>query len=138
MSRDYTKLRTFHYADDLAMAVYQATRAFPREEMFSLVSQMRRAALSIPANIVEGAQRSSEAEYLNFLNIALGSAGELGYYIHFAEKMGFLNAQQATELRNTHEICIKSLQALVSSLQKVSNSRKTFETPNKGRPAGRG
>jgi four helix bundle protein len=128
MARDYKNLRTFHYADDLAVLVYQYTRNFPREEMFSLVSQMRRAALSIPANIVEGAQRSGEAEYLNFLNIALGSAGELGYYIHFAQKLQFLNPQDTLTLQNAHDICIKSLQALITSLQKISNSKNSHKS----------
>ncbi len=118
MSRDYRKLRTFQYADELALAVYKKTRSFPREEMFGITSQMRRAGLSIPTNIVEGSFRSSEAEYLNFLNIALGSVGELGYLIGFAERLGYLDQPNAQFLSEKHLACVKSLQALISSLRR--------------------
>ncbi|MFA5863839.1 MAG: four helix bundle protein [Phycisphaerae bacterium] len=116
--RDYTKLRTFHYADALALDVYKVTRTFPKDEIFGLTSQMRRAALSVSANIVEGSFRAGEAEYLNFLNISLGSAGELGYFITFAEKLNYLSQENARQLYEKYEICTKSLQALISSLRK--------------------
>jgi len=117
MSRDYRKLRTFHYADELVIEMYKATRNFPREEMFGLTSQMRRAAVSIPANIVEGSFRKSEPEYLNFLNIALGSAGEVGYYITLAERLGYLNKTDTQQLSAKHATCAKSLQALITYLR---------------------
>ena len=66
--RDHTKLRAFELADQLAVCIYKETRSFPREEMFGLTSQLRRAAVSIASNIVEGSARFSEAEYLHFLN----------------------------------------------------------------------
>lgn len=118
MSRDYRKLRTFHLADELAMEVYNATKSFPRDEIFGLTSQMRRAAISIPANIVEGSFRTSEAEYLNFLNIALGSAAEIGYYLTFSEKLGYLPSLAAKTLLEKHQICIKSLQSLITALRR--------------------
>jgi len=76
MARDYRKLRVFAMADDLVVKVYRATGSFPREERYGLTSQMRRAAVPVPANIVEGSYRRSEAEYRHFLNIALGSLAE--------------------------------------------------------------
>jgi four helix bundle protein len=99
------------------LEVYKATQRFPKEEAFGLTSQMRRAAVSIAANIVEGSFRSSEAEYLNFLNIAFGSGGELGYYLSLAERLGYLTAQTAKPLQLKHDQCIRSLNALISALR---------------------
>mgnify|MGYP001329757958 CR=1 FL=1 len=78
MSRDHRKLRAFVLADELTLKVYEVTRTYPRSEVYTLVSQMRRAALSVPANIVEGCARESQADYTRFLVIAQGSLRELG------------------------------------------------------------
>jgi four helix bundle protein len=68
--RDRSKLRAFELADQLAIAVYRSTASFPKEEMFGLTSQMRRAAVSVASNIVEGCARDSLADYVHFLGIA--------------------------------------------------------------------
>lgn len=88
--RDHTKLRAFQLADELVFLVYQLTVGFPREELFGLVSQIRRAALSVPSNIVEGCARNSKAEYLRFLSIAFGSLRELHYQLNLSKRLGFL------------------------------------------------
>jgi four helix bundle protein len=88
--RDHTKLRAFELADQLAICVYQGTSGFPRAEMFGLTAQLRRGAVSIASNIVEGCARSSEAEYLHFLDVAYGSAREVEYQIGLAHRLGFL------------------------------------------------
>ncbi len=77
--RDHTKLRAFELADRLALAVYQHTRGFPREELFGLTAQLRRTAVSVPSNIVEGCARNSEADYLHFLDISYASSRETEY-----------------------------------------------------------
>ena len=82
--RDHTRLRAFALADSLAIEIYRATQPFPREEQFGMTSQMRRAAVSIASNIVEGCARHTETEYLRFLDIAFGSARELEYQISLA------------------------------------------------------
>ena len=65
--RDYTKIEAWKLADDLTVAVYQATQSFPREEIYGITSQIRRAACSVPAKIVEGSSRESKKDYLHFL-----------------------------------------------------------------------
>ena len=69
--RDHKKLRAFELADEVAVLVYRVTAGFPREELYGLTSQMRRAAVSVPSNIVEGCARDSQADYLRFLYICL-------------------------------------------------------------------
>jgi four helix bundle protein len=88
--RDHRRLRAFELADELALTVYRETRSFPQDELFGLTSQMRRSAVSIPSNIVEGSARYSETEYLRFLDIAYGSVRELEYQISLAARLGHL------------------------------------------------
>src|SRR5439155_15218412 len=96
--RDYTKIQAWKLADDLTVAIYEATRLFPREEIYGLTSQVRRAAYSVPANIVEGSSRESKKDYLHFLYIARGSLSETQYFIHLAHRLGYLNASDADAL----------------------------------------
>ena len=65
--RDYKKIKAWQLADDLTVAIYERTRSFPREELYGLTSQLRRASYSVPANVVEGASRESKRDYLHFL-----------------------------------------------------------------------
>ena len=88
--RDHTQLRAFELADEVVMLVYRTTTGFPKEELFGLTSQIRRAAVSVPSHIVEGCARDSEAEYLRFLNIAFGSLRELHYQLNLSKRLGFL------------------------------------------------
>ena len=114
--RDHRKLRAFELADDLVLAVYQATRSFPREEMFGLTCQMRRAAVSVAANIVEGCARQTSKEYCNFLNISFGSLRELGYYIELSHRLSYLPQQKNSDLKNLYEQTARVLSGLVKSL----------------------
>jgi four helix bundle protein len=93
--RDHKKLRAFELADQLALAIYQHTSRFPREEQFGLTSQMRRAAVSVPANIVEGCARHSKADYLHFVDISYGSLRELEYLASLAHRLGYLSQFEA-------------------------------------------
>ena len=79
MARDFRKIRAWQLADDLTVAVYSATKRFPQEETYGVTSQVRRAATSVPANIVEGANRATKKDYAHFLNIARGSLAEAEY-----------------------------------------------------------
>jgi len=116
--RDHTKLRAFELADALTIAVYRATQAFPRDEIFGLTSQLRRAAVSIPSNIVEGCARHSEAEYLHFLDMAYGSAREVEYQIGLSHRLGFLDASLHEQLQQRATETAKVLNGLLRSLRK--------------------
>jgi len=117
MSRDHRKLRVFQTADDAVETVYRATRGFPAEERFCLQAQLRRAALSVPCNIVEGCARRSSAEYLNFLNVATGSAAEAGYLVDLSHRLGFLKAADHERLAGNYADIVSGLKALVTALE---------------------
>ena len=88
MSRDPTKLKVFHLADELAVKVYRVTRSFPVEERYWLQAQLRRAAVSVPTNIVEGCARNSEKDYLHFVDVAIASASEVRYLLGLTTRLG--------------------------------------------------
>ena len=115
--RDHRKLKVFHLADKLVLAVYAATRAFPADERYGLTSQLRRAAVSIGANIVEGAARSSRADYVRLLGIAYGSTRELEYELSIAERLEYLPAGGAPVLLDLASQTGRALRALILSLQ---------------------
>lgn len=91
--RDHRNLRAFQLADELALLVYRETSGFPKEEMFGLTSQVRRAAVSVASNIAEGCGRSTDADFLRFLDMANGSLRELQYQISLAQRLGYLPFQ---------------------------------------------
>ena len=117
MSRDYTQLRVFQLADDLVVDVYRLTRALPPEEKFGLQAQVRRAAVSVPTNIVEGSVRRSEAHYMNYLETALGSACEARYLIGLASRLELLEDADCQRLVERYSTVIKGLAALVTRIQ---------------------
>ena len=117
MSRDPWKLKVFALADELVIAVYRATRKFPVEERFGLQAQVRRAAVSVTANIVEGCARRTLRDYLHFLSIALGSASEVRYLIGLSHRLEFLDEGAATMITTRYADMIRGLQTLITSLE---------------------
>ena len=90
MKRNHRSLKAWQLGMDLVEQVYAVTRGFPKEEMFGLTGQMRRAAISVPTNIAEGCARSSTKELLRFLAISAGSLSELDTHVAIAQRLGYL------------------------------------------------
>ena len=118
MARDYTKIKAWQLADELALLVYKATREFPKSEIWGLTSQMRRAAVSVPANIVEGSARRKRNEYLQFLYIAMSSLAELNYYVRFTNEIGYLGTNKYEELWAKSQEGLRTLRGLISYIEK--------------------
>jgi len=117
--RDHTKLRAFELADEVAILVYQITTGFPKGELFGLTAQIRRAAVSVPSNIVEGCAREGEADYLRFLNIAFGSLRELHYQLNLSKRLGFLSVQNSSLIEPKVIETEKVLNGLICALRDV-------------------
>jgi four helix bundle protein len=114
--RDHRKLTAFKKADALVVAVYRWTDDLPYDERYVLRSQIRRSAISVPANIVEGSARISQGEYVNHLNMALGSAAELGYLIDLAGRL-YPSLEQPGKLLPEHAAeVVKLLVGLIQGL----------------------
>lgn len=123
--RDYRKIEAWRLADDLTVAVYGHTRSFPREELYGLTSQLRRAAASVPANIAEGSARETKKDYLHFLYIARASLTETQYFIHLASRLGYLSPADSDHLtasgRQTFACLFGLIQAVESEVGKPSS-----------------
>lgn len=102
-------LEVWQLADHLAYEVYQVTRSFPREELFGLASQLRRAALSVPTNIVEGYSRKGNRELAQFINISLGSLAEVKYLLLFSKRLGYVADQSFATLHHDTELLGRKL-----------------------------
>jgi four helix bundle protein len=112
------KIKAWELADRSAVEVYRITRHFPREELYGLTSQLRRAAVSVPANIVEGSQRQHLKEYLQFAYIAKASMSEAEYYVHLAHKLGYLEWAGLESLTALQAEASKTLYGLIRWLER--------------------
>jgi four helix bundle protein len=110
--QNYKELKVWEKAHSLTLDVYKATQSFPGEEKFGLISQLRRASSSIPANIAEGCGKSTNAELRHFLNIALGSANEVEYFLLLAKDLKYLPEEKFIELTTD----INSIKAMLIAL----------------------
>ena len=101
--KGYKKLIVWKKADELSYQVYIETKYFPKEEIYGITSQLRRAALSVPTNIVEGYGRQGKKELKQFINIALGSLAETEYLLDFSLKLNLLNKENHKELQDLRQ-----------------------------------
>ena len=120
--KDFHELNVWQKAHQLTLAVYQITAQFPREELFGLTSQLRRACASIPANLAEGCGRTGDAEFCRFCSIAMGSASEVEYHLLLCKDLGYINPNDHEELSQTTIEVKKMLTALIQKLK--ADSRK--------------
>ena len=116
--RDYTKIQAWRLADDLTVQIYELTKAFPREELYGLSSQLRRAAASVPANIVEGASRGTQRDYLHFLHIARGSLSEAHYFVHLSKRLGYGREEEYGRLESLFRRTFACVLGLISAVAK--------------------
>ncbi len=118
MGKSYRDLVAWQKAMDLVTAIYRVTAGFPREEIYGLTSQLRRAAVSIPSNIAEGQGRFGSADFRRFLWLANGSLMELETQILIAERLQYITSQEARKLLNEAAEVGKILHGLIASLER--------------------
>jgi four helix bundle protein len=126
--KNYKELSVWRKAHSMTLAVYNATRGFPREELYGLTSQLRRAAASIGANIAEGSGRRSNKEICRFLQIARGSASEAEYHILLARDLNLLPEQDYRRLSFQADELQRMLTALIQSF--YPKKKETLPTPD--------
>jgi four helix bundle protein len=119
--QDYKELRVWGKAHFFTLKVYEISKTFPRDEIYGLTSQLRRAASSIPANIAKGCGKNSQQEFAYFLNIALGSANEAEYFLILSKDLKYLSDENFAEL-STYINEIKAM--LISLIHKVRSPLK--------------
>lgn len=117
MKSSYRNLLVWKKSFHLASKIYQETKTFPKEEMFGITSQMRRAAVSIASNIAEGKGRDSDKDFIRFLHIARGSCNELETQILISQELGYINKTNAASLQNDCEEILKMITSLIQKLK---------------------
>lgn len=115
--KDFRQLKVWEKAHHLALEVYKATATFPKEELYGLTSQLRRASVSIPTNIAEGCGRNTDADFARFLQIAMGSASETEYELILAYDLQFLPKNQFETLQSEAEEVKKMLASFLKTLR---------------------
>jgi four helix bundle protein len=123
--KDFKELRVWSKAHELTICIYNLTRAFPRDEIYGLTSQVRRSSASIGANIAEGCGRRSDGEMSRFLQIARGSASETEYHFLLAKDLGFLSEG---DFRKTEQRVVEVQRMLTALVQKVQPVRRTSQS----------
>lgn len=118
MTRAHKKLEVWQEGVALSTAIYQVTDGFPKSEIYALTSQMRRAVVSVPSNIAEGAARFSQKEFAQFLNIAGGSLSELDTQLEIALNLGYISAEQKQNVDAMIDSITMKLAGLINKVRK--------------------
>jgi four helix bundle protein len=116
MGRNFRNIKAWQYADNLAVLVYSKTKSFPKEELYGITSQLRRACVSVATNIAEGVNRENNKEYLNFLYIARGSMAETEYLLHLSRRLGYLQDDEYKKLEDLRKESAKTLHGLITAV----------------------
>ena len=116
------ELNVYNLAFQVSLDVYRQTERFPHSELFGLASQMRRAAVSICSNLVEGASRGTTKEYLHFVYVAKGSAAELECQVDLSTALGFIKETVTKKLKNNVSEILKMLSGLINKLTLTTNT----------------
>ena len=120
--RDFKKIQVWEKAHRLTLQLYEITASFPKEELYGLTSQIRRAASSIPANIAEGSGRNTQGELARFIHIAGGSASELEYHLILAHDLGYFDSKIYPEL----DMAINEIKRMLHGFERsVQSNTKT-------------
>lgn len=130
--KDFKELKAWEKAYRLSLAVYEASRTFPREEMYGLTSQLRRCVVSVGANIAKGCGRRSDGELVRFLQIARGSASEVEHHLLLARDLKFLPVNAHHDLEKQLQEVQRMLTSLVSAIHKRSGARPDAADVTKG------
>lgn len=118
MEKPHKKLEAWKQSVDLVIEIYKTTEVFPSKEIYGITNQVRRAAVSIPSNIAEGAARQTKKEFTNFLHIAQGSLSELDTQIEIASRLGYLDVKSRKSLDNKMTPIDKMITGLIHHLSK--------------------
>jgi four helix bundle protein len=118
--QNYKDLKVWEKAHEFTLHIYEATKLFPKDELYSLTNQPRRAASSIPANIAEGCGKNSQLDFANFLNIALGSSNEAEYYLILSRDLQYLNIEKFESLFKIINEIKAMLIALISKVRNIT------------------
>lgn len=114
--RDFRKYTVWEQSHKLTLEVYEITKSFPNDEKFGLVSQIRRAAVSIPTNIAEGCGKVSDKDFARFLNISFGSTSELEYLIFLSKDLSYINQETSEQFQHKIESIKKQLYQFIKKL----------------------
>ena len=115
--KDFRQLKVWEKSHQLALAIYKVTKDFPKEELYGLISQIRRSSMSIPTNIVEGCGRFTDADFARFLQMAMGSASETEYQLILARDLDFLPKDSYEKLHSEVEEVKRMLASLLKTLR---------------------
>jgi four helix bundle protein len=119
--KDFRKIKVWEKSHILTLNIYKVTRKFPREELYGLISQMRRCSASIPQNIAEGCGRGSDAELARFLQIAMGSASELDYHLLLAKELDFITENEFSVFAKDIKEVMQMLASFIKKIHSDAN-----------------
>lgn len=119
--RDYKNIKAYQYANKLTLGIYRISKFFPKDELYGLTSQVRRAAVSIVANIAEGASRQHKKDYLNFLFNARGSIAELECLLDLVHQLGYFDPINFEKINQLRTETAKTLVGLINSVEREVN-----------------